>query len=351
MSAEEWELTRRDRMEHKRKESKMDTKKVTELVLYKSKDGEIQLDVQLEQETVWLNREQLSVLFGRDRTVVSRHITNVFKEGELEKDVVCANFAHTTPHGAIEGKTQTKAVEYYNLDVIISVGYRVRSRQGTQFRIWATNLLKQHLIQGYTLNEKRMKQLGKVVKLASDISKRKTLSGDEASILLQTVSEYAGALDLLDDYDHQRVAIGKMSRRKAKSVSYEEAMHMVEVMRQKFGDSAVFGREKDESLHGSLNAIMQSFGGQDVYPSVEEKAAHLLYFLVKNHSFVDGNKRIAAAVFLRFADKNKLLYDKEGNKRIANNALVAMTLMIAESRPKEKQVITAMLTNLIGGKG
>ncbi len=332
-------------MEHKRKESKMDTNKATELVLYKSKDGAIQLEAQLERETIWLDAHQMSELFGRDRTVVLRHLRNVYMTGELERKATCAKIAQV----AADGKT--RQMDIFNLDAIISVGYRVNSKRGTDFRIWATRVLQQHIVKGYTLNEKRLKELKQTLKLASDISKRKTLSGDEASVLLQTVSEYAGALDLLDDYDHQRVAIGKMSRRKAKSVSYEEAMHMVEVMRKKFGDSAVFGREKDESLHGSLNAIMQSFGGQDVYPSVEEKAAHLLYFLVKNHSFVDGNKRIAAAVFLRFADKNKLLYDKEGNKRIANNALVAMTLMIAESRPKEKQVITAMLTNLIGGKG
>ncbi len=321
----------------------MDANKATELVLYKSEDGAIQLEAQLERETIWLDAHQMSELFGRDRTVILRHLRNVYTTGELDRKATCAKIAQV----AADGKT--RQMDIFNLDAIISVGYRVNSKRGTDFRIWATHVLQQHIVKGYTLNEKRLKELKQTLKLASDISKRKTLSGDEASVLLQTVSEYAGALDLLDDYDHQRVAIGKMSRRKAKSVSYEEAMHMVEVMRQKFGDSAVFGREKDESLHSSLNAIMQSFGGQDVYPSVEEKAAHLLYFLVKNHSFVDGNKRIAAAVFLRFADKNKLLYDKEGNKRIANNALVAMTLMIAESRPQEKQVITAMLTNLIGG--
>jgi len=326
----------------------MDTNKTTELVLYKSKDGTIQLDAQLERETIWLSLNQLADLFGRDKSVISRHLRNVYKEGELDRKATVAKNA-TVQNEA--GREVVRNIEYFNLDAIISVGYRVNSKRGTEFRIWATNILQQHIVQGYTLNKKRLKELKQTLKLASDISKRKTLSGDEASVLLQTVSEYAGALDLLDDYDHQRVAIGKMSRRKAKPVSYEEAIHMVDVMRQKFGDSAVFGREKDESLHSSLSAVMQSFGGQDVYPSVEEKAAHLLYFLVKNHSFVDGNKRIAAAVFLRFADKNKLLYDKEGNKRIANNALVAMTLMIAESRPKEKQVITAMLTNLIGGKG
>jgi prophage maintenance system killer protein len=326
-------------------------KKPADIVLYRSEDGVVKIDVQLEEDTVWLNREQLSVLFGRDRTVVSRHINNIFKEGELQKKLVCANFAHTTPHGAIEGKTQSQVVEYYNLDVIISVGYRVKSKQGTQFRIWATDVLKQHLVKGYSVNAKRLKALNQTLRLAADISKRKLLSGDEATALLQTVSEYSYALDLLDDYDHQRVAVRKVSRRKAKGVTYEEAMKLIDQMRIKFGDSAVFGKEKDKSLHSSLNAIMQSFDGKDLYPSVEEKSAHLLYFLVKNHSFVDGNKRIAAALFLRFAEKNKLVYDKEGHKRVADNALVAMTLMIAESKPKEKAVITAMLTNLIVGGG
>ena len=314
----------------------------SELVLYKSKDGSIKMDVQLERENIWLSQAQLAELFSTERSVITKHLRNVFNTGELEKDSVCAKFAHT----AADGKTYQ--TQYYSLDAVISVGYRVNSRRGTEFRIWATNVLKQHIVQGYTVNEKRLRELKQTLKLASEISKRKTLTGDEASILLQTVSEYATAMDLLDDYDHQRVAIGKVSSRKAKPVSYEETMKLIDALRHKFGDSAVFGKEKDESLHSSLNAVMQSFDGKDVYPSVEEKAAHLLYFLVKNHSFVDGNKRIAAAVFLRFTDKNKLLYDKEGNKRIADNALVAMTLMIAESRPKEKEVITAMLTNLIG---
>lgn len=318
------------------------TQKDAELVLYKSKDGSIELDVQLERDTIWLSQTQLAELFSTERSVITKHLRNVFTTGELDKNSVCAKFAHT----AADGKTYQ--TQFYSLDAIISVGYRVNSKRGTEFRIWATNVLKQHIVQGYTVNEKRLKELKQTLKLASDISKRKILSGDEASILLQTVSEYATALDLLDDYDHQRVSIVKVSRRKAKPITYEETMKLIDAMRQIFGDSAVFGKEKDDSLHSSLNAIMQSFDGKDVYPSVEEKAAHLLYFLVKNHSFVDGNKRIAAAVFLRFSEKNKLLYDKDGNKRIADNALVAMTLMIAESRPQEKDVITAMLTNLIG---
>jgi prophage maintenance system killer protein len=317
------------------------TEKKSDLVLYRSKDGTVQMDVQLVRETIWLSQAQICKLFERDQSVISRHVRNVFKEGELTQK---SNMQKMHISGS------DKPVVFYSLDVIISVGYRVKSLRGTDFRIWATNVLKQHIVQGYTVNEKRLKELKQTVKLASDITKRKKLSGDEASILLQTVSEYVGALDLLDDYDHQRVTLGKVSSRQAKSVTYNEAIKLVDAMRQKFGDSAVFGKEKDKTLHSSLNAVMQSFDGKDVYPSVEEKAANLLYFLVKNHSFVDGNKRIAAAVFLRFADKNKLLYNKDGEKIIADNALVAMTLMIAESRPKEKDVITAMLTNLITGK-
>jgi prophage maintenance system killer protein len=313
----------------------------SELILYKSKDGSIQLDIKLEKETIWLNAHQLGDLFERDRTVIIRHLRNIYRTGELSKESTCAKNAQVAADGKV------RQMDIFSLDAIISVGYRVNSKRGTEFRIWATNVLRQHIVQGYTVNEHRLQQLKKVVKLASDISKRKVLTGDEASVLLQVVSEYAGALDLLDDYDHQRVKIGKTSRRKAKAVTYEETLKLVDAMRENFGNSAVFGKEKDASLHSSLNAVMQSFDGKDVYPSVEEKAAQLLYFLVKNHSFVDGNKRIAAAVFLRFAEKNRLIYDKNGNKKIADNALVAMTLMIAESRPQEKEVISAMLTNLI----
>jgi len=316
-------------------------KEPADIVLYKSKDGSIKLDVKFGEETIWLSQAQMCDLFGRDQSVISRHVRNVFKEGELPQK----SNMHKMHIGGSD-----KPVAFYSLDVVISAGYRVKSKRGTDFRIWATNVLKQHLVTGYSLNEKRLKALNQVIRLTADISKRKLLSGDEATALLQTVSEYSYALDLLDDYDHQRVTVRKTSKRKAKGVDYNETMKLIEQMRIKFGDSAVFGREKDQSLHSSLNAVMQSFGGKDLYPSVEEKAAHLLYFLVKNHSFVDGNKRIAAAVFLRFGEKNKLIYDKEGNKRIADNALVAMTLMIAESKPKEKDVITAMLTNLIAGQ-
>ncbi len=311
--------------------------------LYRSKDGAVQLDVPLKDDTVWLSLDQLAELFDRNKSTISRHLSNIFKDKELGRASVVAKNATT----ASDGKTYQ--VEFFNLDAIISVGYRVNSKRGTHFRIWATNVLKQHLVEGFTENEKRLKTLAKSLKVASDISKRKELTGGQASAILQTVSQYAFALDLLDDYDHQRVKIRKTSRRKAKPVSYDEAIDLVVQMHDKFGGSEVFGKEKDKSLSSSLTTIMQSFDGKDLYPSVEEKAANLLYFLVKNHSFVDGNKRIAAAVFLRFAEKNKLIYDKEGNRRIADNALVAMTLMIAESHPSEREVITAMMTNLIIG--
>jgi len=319
---------------------------MSELIFYTSKDGSVQLGAQLERETIWLTQKQMALLFEKDTDTIGLHVRNIYKEGELEEK-------STTEESSVvqqEGRRKVlRKVRFYNLDVIISTGYRVKSRRGTEFRIWATNVLRQHLVQGYTVNEKRLKELKRTLKLAADISARKALTGDEATLLLQTISEYAAALDLLDDYDHQRVTISKTSRRQAKPVTYSEVADVVAAMRQKFGASEVFGKEKDQSLHSSLNAVMQSFDGKDVYPSVEEKAAHLLYFMVKNHSYVDGNKRIAAAVFLRFADKNGLLRDREGGKRIADNALVAMTLMIAESRPQEKAVITAMLTNLVAG--
>ena len=253
-------------------------KKKTDIVLYKSKDGNIKLDVQMEKESIWLSQKQMAQLFEKDTDTIGLHIRNVFKEGELKKSA-------TTEDSSVvqkEGKRKiTRKIRFYNLDVMISVGYRVKSMRGTEFRIWATNVLKQHLIKGYSVNKKRLKALKQTLKLASDISKRKPLSGDEASALLQTVSEYSYALQLLDDYDHQRTEVRNTSRRKAKPVIYEEVIKLIEQMRIKFGDSPVFGREKDKSLHGSLNAVMQSFGRKELYSSVEEKAAHLLYFLVK----------------------------------------------------------------------
>ncbi|MDP2109368.1 MAG: virulence protein RhuM/Fic/DOC family protein [Thiobacillus sp.] len=312
-----------------------------EIILYRAADGGPALDVRLERESVWLSLNQLAGLFERDKSVISRHLRNVFKEGELVRTEVVAKNATTASDGKIY------QVEYFNLDAIISVGYRVNSLRGTQFRIWATNVLRQHLVQGYTVHERRLKELNQAVRLVADVAHRRALSGDEATALLEVVADYAYALEVLDDYDHQRVRLGDVSPGPVAALALDEARQVILRMGERFGATGLFGREKDEGLEGSLSAVMQTFGGQEVYPSLEEKAAHLLYFLVKNHHFVDGNKRIAAALFLWFLQKNLALYRADGGKRIADNALVAMTLLIAESRPDEKDVLTRVVVNLI----
>lgn len=312
-----------------------------EIVLYRTADGGPALDVRLERESVWLTQAQMAELFGRERSVLTKHVNNVFKEGELDKE---SNVQILHIAGS------DKPVSFYNLDVIISVGYRVKSQRGTQFRIWATNVLRQHLVQGYTVHAQRLKELNQAVRLVADVAHRRTLSGDEASALLEVVADYAYALEVLDDYDHQRVQLGEVSPGPVAALDLDEARHVIVRMGERFGATGLFGREKDEGLEGSLAAVMQSFGGQEMYPSLEEKAAHLLYFLVKNHHFVDGNKRIAAALFLWFLQKNLALYRADGSKRIAENALVAMTLLIAESRPDEKDVLTRVVVNLINRK-
>ena len=312
-----------------------------EVVLYRAADGGPALDVRLERESVWLSLNQLTDLFERDKSVISRHLRNVFKEGELERSAVVAKNATT----AADGKTYQ--VEYFNLDAIISVGYRVNSLRGTQFRIWATNVLRQHLVQGYTVHERRLRELNQAVRLIADVAQRRTLGGDEATALLNVVADYAYALEVLDDYDHQRVRLGEVSTGPVAALDLDEVRQVIVRMGERFGATGLFGREKDEGLEGSLSAVMLTFDGADVYPSLEEKAAHLLYFLVKNHHFVDGNKRIAAALFLWFLEKNQALYRGDGGKRIADNALVAMTLLIAESRPDEKDVLTRVVVNLI----
>jgi prophage maintenance system killer protein len=311
------------------------------IVIYQSPEG-IRVDVKLDKETVWLNLNQMTVLFDRDKSVVSRHLHNVFKEKELERDSVVAFFATT----AADGKTYR--VEYFNLDAVISVGYRVNSKRGTQFRIWATSILRDHLFKGYTVNERRLKELNQAIRLIADVAGRRELSGDEAKALLSVVTDYSFALDLLDDYDHQRVSVSGMTPGAVVPLDYVEARRIVDRLREKFGSSALFGIEKDNGLKGALGAVMQTFGGKDLYPTLEEKAAHLLYFLVKDHAFVDGNKRIGASLFLWFLEKNGVLYRPDGSKRIADATLVAVILLIAESKPAEKDLLTRVLVNLIG---
>ena len=294
---------------------------------------------------MWLNQKQLSVLFSTERSVITKHLRNIFKEGELEQESVCAKFAHTAQDGKHYQTT------FYNLDAIISVGYRVNSKQGTRFRIWATGVLRNHIIRGYTANEKRLTELQQSFTIARNILERYDVTSDEAAGLLQVVTNYAYALELLDDYDHQRLSAGNGTEKPATGIDYDEALGIIARLKEKFGAAELFGKEKDNSLQGSLAAVMQTFEGHDLYPALEEKATHLLYFLVKNHSFVDGNKRIAAALFLWFMEKNGLLYEHTGAKRVADSTLVAMTLLIAESNPKEKEMIVAMSRNLITDVG
>ena len=312
-----------------------------EIVIYQGPEGLPAMEVRLEQETVWLTQKQMAVLFDTERSVITKHLRNVLKEGELERESVCAKFAHTAEDGKVY---QTV---FYNLDAIISVGYRVNSKHGTQFRIWATQVLRDHLVRGYSVNAKRLKELRQSLKLVGQVLERYDVTSDQARALLRVVTDYAFALDLLDDYDHLRVSVARLKPAEARGIDYNEAMTVIGELRRKFGGSDLFGREKDQSLRGSLGAVMQSFDSKDLYPSLEEKAAQLLYFLVKNHSFVDGNKRIAAALFLWFMEKNGMLYRADGSRHIADNALVAITLMIAESDPNQKDILTKVVVNLI----
>ncbi len=319
-----------------------------EIIIYQAPDGQTSIDVKLENETIWLNLNQMAVLFERDKSVISRHLSNVFKEKELDYGSVVAKNATT----GVDGKTYQ--VDYYNLDMIISIGYRVKSTRGTQFRIWANKILKDYLIKGYTINERKLKEqttqldeLKQAVKLLGNVIETQPLNSDEATGLLKILTDYTYALDVLDRYDHQVLEIGGTTKEELFQITYPEAMKAIDGLRDKFGGSTLFGNEKDESFQGSLAAIYQTFGGEFVYPSIEEKAANLLYFVIKNHSFSDGNKRIAAFLFVWFLEKNGILYRKNGSRKIADNALVALTLMIAESKPDEKGIMVKVVVNLI----
>lgn len=309
-----------------------------ELVIFETKDHAVKLEVPVNEETVWLNRQQMAELFDRDVKTIGKHINNAFLE-ELDKQVVVAKFATTTQHGAIENKTQTHMVEFYNLDVIISVGYRVKSKRGVEFRKWANSVLKQYILQGYAVNSHRIAQLGEVIKIM-----KRTEDSLDGKQILSVIEKYSDALEMLDSYDHQTMTRPK-GNPATYTLDYEECMQVILQMR--FGnESELFGKEKDDSFRGSIGNIYQSFGGQELYPSLEEKAAHLLYFVTKNHSFLDGNKRIAAAMFLYFLDKNGVLF-VDGKKLIENHTLVALTIMIAESKPVEKDMMITVIMNCL----
>ena len=287
---------------------------------------------------MWLNRNQMAELFDRDVKTIGKHINNAQKE-ELDGQEVVAKFATTTQHGAIKGKTQTHMTEYYNLDVIISVGYRVKSKRGVEFRKWANSVLKKYILQGYAVNNNRISQLGEVIQIM-----KRTESALDSKQVLTVIEKYSEALELLDSYDHQNM---ERPRGNAASyeLTYEECREVISNMR--FGDeSELFGKEKDDSFKGSIGNIYQSFGGQEIYPTLEEKAAHLLYFVTKNHSFYDGNKRIAATMFLYFLDRNGVLF-LDGKKLIDDHTLVALTIMIAESRPEEMEMMITVILNCL----
>ena len=322
-----------------------------QIIIYQTEDGQTQIDVRMENDMIWLTRQQIAVLFGRDYKTISKHINNALKE-ELADSVVVAKIANTTQHGAIEGKTQTHEIDYFNLEVITSVGYRVKSKRGVQFRQWANKVLKQYLIKGYAVNERmRKEQIGELRQLVGmlgrTIQSQPLLSNDETNALSEVVTDYAYALDTLDNYDYERLTINKTTKEEPFHATYENAMEAIDGLREKFGGSVLFGNEKDDSFKSSIGQIYQTFGGEELYPSVEEKAAMLLYLVTKNHSFSDGNKRIAATLFLWFLNNNHILYHPDGSKRIADSTLVALTLMIAESRTEEKDVMVKVVVNLI----
>ena len=331
-------------------ENRITTDNGASIVLYTTDDGNTQLEVKLEKDTVWLNREQRAQLYGRDYKTIAKHINNALKE-ELAGESVVAKFAIPKKYGRKEGVVQMQSVEYYNLDMIISVGYRVKSTNGIAFRKWANNILKQYLIKGYAIDKRRLDhydELKDVVRLMSRaITIQDKVSDGEYSGLFNVITDYVYALDTLDRYDFQSLQIDKTTSEEPFHATYENAMEAINALKVKFGGSQWFANEQDNSFKSRIGQIYQSFGGEDLYPSVEEKAAMLLYLVVKNHSFSDGNKRIAAMLFLWFMEKNGILYSEDGHKRIADNTLVALTLMIAESRTEEKDVMVKVVVNLI----
>ncbi len=321
--------------------------------IYQSKDGKSHIEVQFDSETVWLTQLQMASLFKQTKQNISLHISNCYKEGELMKKATVKESLTVQKEG---NRSIQRKLEFYNLDVVISVGYRVKSQQGTQFRQWATQRLKDYLVKGYSINENRLiqserkyEELKKALALLDRVSKAKELSGDEAQGLLKVLNDYAFALDILDQYDHQTLKIQKSKNKEQFRINYKEAINAINSLKRKFGGSSLFGQEKDKSFQGSLDGIYQTFNKKELYPSVEVKAAHLLYFVVKNHSFTDGNKRIAAFLFVWFLERNNLLY-YDGMKVIENNALVALTLMIAESKPDDKDMMVKVIVNLLNNK-
>jgi prophage maintenance system killer protein len=326
-----------------------------QIEIYKSNTDNVEIQVQFDGDTVWLSQKQMAQIFNKDSDTIGLHLKNIFSEEELDENATTENLSVVQ----IEGNRKVKRnIKFYNLDAIISVGYRINSKQGTQFRQWATQRLKDYLVKGYALNEKRLKELHykysdlqKAIKLAANVGNIENLTTTEAKGILGVIEQYAYALETLDKYDHQKLSTeSDISEIEIQKLSYEDAMFQINVWRDYQKAGSLFGNEKDQSFKSSLDTIYQTFDNSDLYPSLEEKAAHLLYFIVKNHSFSDGNKRIAAGLFIYFLDMNQKLYNELGNKRIGDNALVAITIMIAESKSEEKDMMIKLVVNLINNK-
>ena len=318
-----------------------------EIVFYQVPDGSVKLDVRLERDTIWLSLNQMALLFKRDKSVIFRHLRNIYREGGLDMQSTVAFFATVQDEG---GRQVTRRVEYYNLDAIIPVGYRVNSRRGTQFRIWATQVLRDHILRGYTVNARRLQELQQTIRLVSTLADRRALSGEEATGLLRVVHDYASALKLLDDYDHGRIPPAGGDPETAEPISLEEAWRVIGQLKEQYSAGELFGVEQGNRLGGILLSVFQTAAGLDVYPTIADKAAHLLYFLVKDHPFVDGNKRIGAALFLRFLEKNGLLYRGDGSRLLSEEELVALTLLLAESSPKDKESLVRLTAYLLSIK-
>lgn len=313
-----------------------------ETKIYKTDNENLSLEVRVDDETIWLTQKQMSRLFQKDVRTINEHIKNVFKEGELEEKSTIRNFRIVQKEGERE---VIRNIEFYNLDVIISVGYRVKSIQGTKFRIWATGILREHILKKGVTNEER--NLSQVIRLIGQVTDSYDLNRDEALGLIKVINDYSYALEVLDQYDHQKLKLNRAETKEDYKIDYHDATELIVSLKKKFGGSQLFGKEKDASFQSTLNTIYQTFGKKELYPSLEEKAAMLLYLAIKNHSFIDGNKRIAAALFIMYLARNNFLYSSSGEKRIADNALVALCLMIAESNPKEKEMMIKVVVNLI----
>lgn len=322
-----------------------------EIKIYRTPEGNTSVEVKLEKDTVWLSLKQMAELFEKDSDTIGLHLKNIYKSGELDEISTTEKYSVVRQEG---NRKVNRQIKYYNLDAIISVGYRVNSKRGVLFRKWATQLLKEYLIKGYAINQQRLQkqnkqlnELKETVIILGKAVKYKELTDDESKGLLKIIADYSYALEILDQYDYQSLKIENITKNEVYRLTYKEAIEQIQLTKKTYGNSELFGHEKDKSFKSSIETIYQTFNGVDLYPSVEEKAANLLYFIVKNHSFIDGNKRIAAFLFLYFLEKNRLLFSETGEKRIANNALVALTLMIAVSKPEEKDTMIKVIVNLI----